>query len=412
MTICYHQLASPESDNKDKYYDMYNQQHRLHPCEFTPFIPTQCKIFDDAGFDPVTSSSTSRKFYEHVSRMATNNITWQQSFSNMLELDMDFIPQDCCYNETQQKGLLLNQRLPSSSISDPITPVSPTKDVEYSLGAKMPSLNSENTITDLSQVYMSRDIMSSDAISHTGNSIKGGYLTGRGDYLTKNNANYWRRESRYISLYRSAVYSRRKKRIRNRSSPFSPVSQCVQKTRSLSTSRYLGAITNLSVPSKSQPVINIVPTVNKEYQKKNAARLSTSVHHRQKLSQPSSLSSNKAEIAEAKWFHDQISNFNLPPITGRTSLKVDWKQSPLDLSQENGLNLLHPAEIYLASTLRIAPIKYLENKHKIIKACREKRAHGLPFRKTDAQRVGTTDVNKSSRLHSAFERVGWIDSGL
>ena len=34
---------------------------------------------------------------------------------------------------------------------------------------------------------------------------------------------------------------------------------------------------------------------------------------------------------------------------------------------------------------------------------------GKDFRKTDAQKACRVDVNKASRLHTAYEKVGWFD---
>jgi hypothetical protein len=109
--------------------------------------------------------------------------------------------------------------------------------------------------------------------------------------------------------------------------------------------------------------------------------------------------------------------FNLPnycPSTddlphNTTLLKVDWKGTPLDLSNDPNRGLLHPAEINLAASLRLDCATYLTSKRRIFEAMVKKTAEGKgDFRKTDAQQACHIDVNKASRLHAAFSKVGWL----
>lgn len=104
-----------------------------------------------------------------------------------------------------------------------------------------------------------------------------------------------------------------------------------------------------------------------------------------------------------------------PPIStlanfpNNKCLKVEWKGSPLNLSHDPLRAHLHPAELVLASILRLPCDLYLDSKRRLFleKVC--KLQNGLPFRRTDAQKACRIDVNKASRLYSAFERVGWLN---
>lgn len=104
-----------------------------------------------------------------------------------------------------------------------------------------------------------------------------------------------------------------------------------------------------------------------------------------------------------------------PPLdslpTRANSLKVDWKGQPIDLSHDPHMYLLHPDEVTLAGNLRLDCATYLTSKRRIF----ERRLHclrtGKEFRKTDAQQACKIDVNKASKLWTAFEKVGWLDAG-
>ncbi|KAM0244824.1 hypothetical protein ACHAP5_005947 [Fusarium lateritium] len=90
------------------------------------------------------------------------------------------------------------------------------------------------------------------------------------------------------------------------------------------------------------------------------------------------------------------------------SLKVDWKGQPVDLSRDPHVGLLHPDEVALASNLRLDCATYLTSKRRIfdqrVVCLRKNKA----FRKTDAQQACKIDVNKASKLWTAFEKVGWL----
>lgn len=73
------------------------------------------------------------------------------------------------------------------------------------------------------------------------------------------------------------------------------------------------------------------------------------------------------------------------------------------------LSLLHPDEQKLASNLRLDPATYLTSKRRIFVARLRHFHEQRPFRKTHAQTACKIDVNKASKLHVAFESVGWFD---
>ncbi|EPY50187.1 clr6 L associated factor 1 Laf1 [Schizosaccharomyces cryophilus OY26] len=91
-------------------------------------------------------------------------------------------------------------------------------------------------------------------------------------------------------------------------------------------------------------------------------------------------------------------------------LRSEWKGPPLDLSNDEHRQLLHPAELQLAATLRLPCLIYLDNKRRIFAEWHNRRSEGLSFRKTDAQRASRVDVNKASRLWKAFHDEGFFDN--
>jgi hypothetical protein len=90
------------------------------------------------------------------------------------------------------------------------------------------------------------------------------------------------------------------------------------------------------------------------------------------------------------------------------SLKVEWKGAPIDLSQDPHRHLLHPDEVALAANLRLDCATYLTSKRRIFIGRIECMRRGKEFRKTDSQQACKIDVNKASKLWSAFEKVGWL----
>ncbi|KAH8691094.1 putative SWIRM domain protein Fun19 [Talaromyces proteolyticus] len=89
-------------------------------------------------------------------------------------------------------------------------------------------------------------------------------------------------------------------------------------------------------------------------------------------------------------------------------LKADWKGQMLDLSNDPDRHCLDPAEINLAATLRLSCATYLCSKRRIFEARVKALNIGKEFRKTDAQQACKIDVNKASKLWTAYDRVGWF----
>lgn len=103
-----------------------------------------------------------------------------------------------------------------------------------------------------------------------------------------------------------------------------------------------------------------------------------------------------------------------PPINSLpdkpNSLKVEWKGQPIDLSHDPHANLLHPDEVALAANLRLDCATYLTSKRRIFERRLQCLRTGKEFRKTDAQQACKIDVNKASKLWTAFDKVNWLDS--
>ncbi|KAH0592069.1 hypothetical protein MHUMG1_10202 [Metarhizium humberi] len=104
-----------------------------------------------------------------------------------------------------------------------------------------------------------------------------------------------------------------------------------------------------------------------------------------------------------------------PPLNSlpnrSNSLKVDWKGQPIDLSSDPHASLLHPDELLLAGNLRLDCATYLTSKRRIFERRLQCLRTGKEFRKTDAQQACKIDVNKASKLWTAFEKVGWLEQG-
>lgn len=103
-----------------------------------------------------------------------------------------------------------------------------------------------------------------------------------------------------------------------------------------------------------------------------------------------------------------------PPLSSITStnsrsLKAEWKGQPMNLSSDDLTGLLHPAEVTLASTLRLPCAVYLDSKRRLFMEKVTRMRQGLPFRRTDAQKSCKIDVNKASRLFVAYEKIGWLE---
>lgn len=112
-------------------------------------------------------------------------------------------------------------------------------------------------------------------------------------------------------------------------------------------------------------------------------------------------------------------DFNLlpdycPPMSSLpnkpNSLKVEWKGQPIDLSHDAYASHLHLDEVALAGNLRLDCATYLTSKRRIFERRLQCLRTGKEFRKTDAQQACKIDVNKASKLWTAFDKVGWLDA--
>lgn len=93
-------------------------------------------------------------------------------------------------------------------------------------------------------------------------------------------------------------------------------------------------------------------------------------------------------------------------------LKADWpSNNVLNLSNDPDRDMLHEAEINLAGTLRLSCATYLCSKRRIFEARLNALKIKKEFRKTDAQQACKIDVNKASKLWSAYDKVGWFNKG-
>lgn len=91
-------------------------------------------------------------------------------------------------------------------------------------------------------------------------------------------------------------------------------------------------------------------------------------------------------------------------------LKADWPSSNLlNLSNDPDRALLHEAELNLASTLRLSCATYLCSKRRIFEGRLNALRIRKEFRKTDAQQACKIDVNKASKLWTAYDKVGWFN---
>ncbi|EGX88657.1 SWIRM domain protein [Cordyceps militaris CM01] len=104
------------------------------------------------------------------------------------------------------------------------------------------------------------------------------------------------------------------------------------------------------------------------------------------------------------------STSTLPPRAN--CLKVDWKGPFIDLNGDPFAHLCHREEILLAGILRLDCATYLTSKRRIFERRVQCLRANKEFRKTDAQQACKIDVNKASKLWTAFEKVGWLAPSL
>lgn len=109
---------------------------------------------------------------------------------------------------------------------------------------------------------------------------------------------------------------------------------------------------------------------------------------------------------------EEIEDFSPDPKTLNSmsaTLSVKWKAPPKDISGDAEVRLLHPQEVKIASDLKLPARQYLAVKRMIFRAKLEHLKMSKNFTKTAAQTTCSIDVNKTSQLYEAFDRVGWFD---
>ncbi|QIX01864.1 hypothetical protein AMS68_007381 [Peltaster fructicola] len=90
-------------------------------------------------------------------------------------------------------------------------------------------------------------------------------------------------------------------------------------------------------------------------------------------------------------------------------LRVHWKGVPNDLRTDPEIRHLHPQEVEIAQELKLPANQYLANKRRIFEARLKSIRERKNFTKTAAQQACNIDVNKTSQLYEAYEKVGWFD---
>ncbi|KAI5195189.1 hypothetical protein E4T39_08323 [Aureobasidium subglaciale] len=97
---------------------------------------------------------------------------------------------------------------------------------------------------------------------------------------------------------------------------------------------------------------------------------------------------------------------------------IEWKATPQDVTNHEDCHLLHPKEIPIVSKLVLTPSDYIYIKRRFFAnrlGYAKKRqpfninAAQLACKGADEHGITGIDVNKTSRLHKAFDRVGWLD---
>ena len=135
-----------------------------------------------------------------------------------------------------------------------------------------------------------------------------------------------------------------------------------------------------------------------------------------KTTKPANYGSSPLAVQQAALIDENIPDYSpssaLLPQGNNRCLKVEWKGQPMDMKDDSNLDKLHPAEVLLASILRLPCNVYSDSKRRLFYEKVSRLKKGQQFRRTDAQKACRIDVNKASRLFAAFERVGWLEDDL
>lgn len=97
---------------------------------------------------------------------------------------------------------------------------------------------------------------------------------------------------------------------------------------------------------------------------------------------------------------------------------IEWKATPQDVTNHEDCHLLHAKEIPVVSKLVLTPSDYIYIKRRFfanrLEYARKHHAFNinaaqLACKGADEHGITGIDVNKTSRLHKAFEKVGWLE---
>lgn len=97
---------------------------------------------------------------------------------------------------------------------------------------------------------------------------------------------------------------------------------------------------------------------------------------------------------------------------------IEWKATPQDVTEHEDSHLLHAKEVPIVSKLVLTPSDYIYIKrrffaHRLAYARKGQsfniNAAQLACKGADEYGITGIDVNKTSRLHKAFDKVGWLD---
>jgi hypothetical protein len=231
--------------------------------------------------------------------------------------------------------------------------------------------------------------------------------------LCQSNPREWlRREEKYNAMYRHAASPSSK----IRKTPFSSSPSSSIKRPIATTPRSRPMSTNPSSPRRqtpSQQRPTRAPKATHKVHTGDGYELhmyspsprpdGTTPAPRQRITAPTREDSNFMALPDLT-----------PPLTSLSPgnnrcLQTDWRGNPLSIENEPHFELLHPAEAKLASTLRLTPAIYLSSKRRIFIEKVRRTQIGKEFRKTDSQKACKIDVNKASKLWTAFDKVGWFD---
>ena len=128
---------------------------------------------------------------------------------------------------------------------------------------------------------------------------------------------------------------------------------------------------------------------------------------------PDRLPGTKREDVNYNSLPDYAPPISTLPLGNPKIFKADWPSNNiLNLSNDPDRHMLHEAEINLAGTLRLNCATYLCSKRRIFEARLNALRIGKEFRKTDAQQACKIDVNKASKLWTAYDKVGWFSKGF